>query len=197
MSSLWTIWAADWAAAKEVRKTYHKGKAESSIGEAPPIALLAMTKKIHYDDNIFFLDTMIKTVKSGLSLDIDPEYFIDKVIEDLLFLDGTLLLIFSSLKGNLYLLKRAEYLRSLLRGEKNFLDLVDAILEKKIPFSEHLTPLFDKLRTLRAEHLQACQEMKRLLTESREEPYPGADVISPTEFHLLLKGDGNQEERET
>jgi hypothetical protein len=65
-----------------------------------------MTTKIHYDDNIFYLDSMVKTVKSGLSLDIDPEYFIDKVIEDILFLDSALLRTFASLKANFYLIKR-------------------------------------------------------------------------------------------
>lgn len=152
-----------------------------------------MTRKIHYDDNIFFLDTMLKTLKSGMSLDIDPEYFIDKIIDDLFFTEGSLLRIFSSLEENVYLLKRAAYLRSLLRAERNFLELLDAILDKKLAFSEHLLPFFDKLQTLRAAHKSIAQQMKHLLEESQEEPYPGTDIISPREFQLLLRGEENLE----
>ena len=153
-----------------------------------------MTTKIHYDDNIFYLDSMVKTVKSGLSLDIDPEYFIDKVIEDILFLDSALLRTFASLKANFYLIKRVEHLRGLLRTDRNFLDLIDSVLERKFAFSSHLEPFFEKFRVSRSEHLAASGDMKRLLEESREESSHGEDIISPAEFHFLLKEDENREE---
>ena len=59
-----------------------------------------MSVKVHYEDNLFFLHSILRTLESGLRLDIDPEYFKDKILEDIFFIDASLMRTFSALKEN-------------------------------------------------------------------------------------------------
>lgn len=148
-----------------------------------------MSIKIHYEDNLFFLIIHMKALKSGLALDIDSEYFIDKVIEDILFIDGMLAKTFTSLKGNTYLLKRSDYLRGLHRAKKAFIDFMNEIIEGKLAFSPNLTPFFPKFAAYRDEHLRDCSEILALLKEPVQEETAGGDVISGKEYEILLEND--------
>lgn len=148
-----------------------------------------MTTKIHYEDNVFFLTSMIKTLKAGMSLDIDPEYFMDKVIEDIFFIDSALSRSFISLKSNPYLIKRAEHLRSLLRAKKIYIDFLTDILESKISFSAHLQPFLEKFTASRSEHIRDTGEIHAMLSEPPAENEADADIISSTEYRFLLEED--------
>jgi hypothetical protein len=148
-----------------------------------------MTEKIHYEDNIFFLNSMVKTLKNGLSLDVDPEYFIDKVIEDVFFIDSTLARVFASLKENPYLIKRTDHLRSLLRVKKVFIDFLEEIFEGKLAFAVNLEPFFPKFRAARNEHIKDAAEIHALIDNPPPIEPSDDDIISAAEFQFLLKED--------
>jgi hypothetical protein len=75
---------------------------------------------------------MVRVLKNGLTLDIDSAYFLDKVVEDLLFIDTALSKIFAKLKENTHLIERNEYLRNLMLAKSSFSDLLEDLAESKI-----------------------------------------------------------------
>lgn len=72
-----------------------------------------MAQKIHYQDDLFFLTLTIKTLRDGLNLDIDAHLFLEKTVQDLVFIGTALDSLFSSLRDNERLIDRQEYLREL------------------------------------------------------------------------------------
>ncbi|MDR3200881.1 MAG: hypothetical protein LBT68_05425 [Spirochaetales bacterium] len=146
-----------------------------------------MATKIHYGDNIFYIESLIKTLKNGLSLEIDPEYFAERIHDDLLFSGAVLNRIYVSLKSNAHLITRNEYLRSLLRAKRDFTGLLENIIEKKLPLAASLETGFPKLKICRAEQVRDIEEIKAYIeNRRREDPVSEDDVISGEEFRFLL-----------
>jgi hypothetical protein len=49
-----------------------------------------MAKRIHFEDDIFYLHACIRLTRDSLALDLDPELFLNKAMEDFGFIDMTL-----------------------------------------------------------------------------------------------------------
>ena len=146
-----------------------------------------MTTKINYENNIFYLQTLLKTTKNGLTLEIDAEYFQEKVLTDILFLASSLSAIYTSLKANAHLIKKNSYLRSLLRTKRDFAELVQNILEKKLPLASSLAAEFPKLKICRAEQTRDIEEIRAYIeNRTQDGSPPESEVISSEEFRFLL-----------
>ena len=146
-----------------------------------------MTTKINYENNIFYLQTILKTTKTGLALEIDGEYFREKITADIFFLASSLNALYASLKANTHLIKKNNYLRGLLRTKRDFAELLQNILEKKFPLASSLSAEFPKLRVCRAEQTRDIEEIKaHIENRSQNEGSPQSDVISSEEFRFLL-----------
>ena len=146
-----------------------------------------MATKIHYGDNIFYLETLLKTVKNGLSLEIDADYFRERMLDDILFLCSSLGTIYASLKANSHLIKKTDYLRSLLRAKRDFIVLLEDILAKKLPLAAELTEGFPKLKICRAEQARDAEEIKAVIeNRGQEESAAANDLISGEELRFLF-----------
>jgi hypothetical protein len=148
-----------------------------------------MAERIHYEDDLFFLNTYIKGLKDGFTLDIDPDFYLDKVVEDIFFIDATLDRIFSSLRENVHLIKRSEYLRSLMRTKQAFEAFLSDVVEGKLPFAEHLEPFLPRLRASLNEHGNDVAEIHAMLKQLGYSFPEHQDMISEEEFRHLLSGD--------
>jgi Mg2+ and Co2+ transporter CorA len=148
-----------------------------------------MAAKTNFDDNIFFVNTIVKTLKAGISLDIDPEYFREKMVEDILFVDSSLSRIYAALKENEHLIKRAEYLRNLARAKRIYADFLTDVLEGNLTFSANLDGYFSKFRASRSENLADVQEIHHLLDRPGHPEAEQEDIISHEEYKYLLEDD--------
>jgi len=145
-----------------------------------------MAAKINYEDNIFFLNTLVSTLNTGLSLDIDPEYFRDKIVEDIFFVDVSLKKINASLNENSFLIRRPEYLRSLLRVVRIYNEFLSRLLNQELGFSDYLESYFLKLRAAASDHDKIAADIDEMLQTA--EPLDGdEDFVSQDEFRFLLK----------
>jgi len=147
-----------------------------------------MIKNIHFGDNIFFLGSLIKTLTEGFSLDVDEEYFIDKTVEDLFFIDGTLRRILNALKDNNLLIDRKEYLRNLLKTDINYLDLINQIMEGKIAGSFNFEGFKDKFISVTEGIEDDISQISSMLSLN-EEVEKSTELVSNEEFKFLLKED--------
>jgi hypothetical protein len=153
-----------------------------------------MAAKTNFEDNIFYLNTLVKSLKAGISLDIDPDYFREKMVEDIFFVDSSLSRIYASLKDSVYLIRRAEYLRNLARAKRIFADFLTDVLEGGLTFANHLDQYYSKFRAARSEHLADVQEISHLLDRPHGDEVEQEDTISREEYRFLLQVDETPEE---
>ena len=145
-----------------------------------------MATKVHYEDNLFLLMQLARTLEAGMRLDVDPEFFRDKIIEDLIFLSDTLAQMFESLKDKTHLIHRREHLRSLLGAEQKLLDILTGAHEGSLAFAEHLEHYRDRLRSLKAQHNE-LRSRTRALLEMPVATEEIRDQVSEEEFRFLLR----------
>lgn len=152
-----------------------------------------MKSKIHYEEDLFYLNLQMKGLREGLQLTIDPDYFQDKILADLRFVDATLDKILSTLKENPNLIRRAEYLYNLVKVEGTFLDLVDGLLAGTGEMHEALEPYRNEFVQRRESHDADIQEIRTLLRIVTQED-EREDVITADELSLLTRLEPELEE---
>jgi hypothetical protein len=82
---------------------------------------------IHYQDDLFSLSVLVKSLDLILSTETDPDYFAERVAADIDFLDRNLRSFGSLLEQNTLLIERAEYLKLLERTVKSFIGVIDRL----------------------------------------------------------------------
>ncbi|MFP3960557.1 MAG: hypothetical protein ACLFUX_10340 [Spirochaetaceae bacterium] len=144
-----------------------------------------MKTRMSYDDDIFFLQTMIKTLRSGLALEIDADLFKEKVLEDVFFIDATLMKILSALRENPNLIRRSDYLKALGRAQNAFIGYLEDLIAEERPLAQTLSPHAGKLRDCRDSHRRSSSEVQEMLHHP-DAHSPEEDVVSREELSYLL-----------
>lgn len=147
-----------------------------------------MKSKIHYEDDLFYLNLQMKWLREGLRLQIDAEYFEDKVLADVRFIDTTLDKVLSTLKDNPNLIRRAEYLYNLVKVEASFIELLTDVIEGSGDIREALAPYRNEFLQRRESHDGDIQEIRTLLRMVSQEE-EREDVITSDELTLLTRLD--------
>ena len=154
-----------------------------------------MAVQINYEDNIFYLTTQIRNLKNGIKLDINPDFFKDKFVEDILFIDSGLRKIYQSLTRNVYLIHRNDYLRSLQRAKKAFVVFMEEIESGVSPFCAKLSPFRKQLAASKDTQQNEIKEIHQQLNSGNDASLDsnGEDVVSQEEYQFLFKA-GEEEE---
>jgi len=145
-----------------------------------------MAKRIHFEDDIFYLNLLVRTFKDGLELDLDADIFLNKIIDDLTFLDTTFERMLGNLSVNERLLDRNEQLLNLQEVEERFTEALAKVMSGRGTLSEALSPFFERFAELRARSLQRrsdIEETKAVKSDNENDP----DLVSPFEMNELLK----------
>ena len=151
-----------------------------------------MATRVNYGDNLFFATTVVRTLRSGLKLEIDADYFLDKIVEDVFFVDTILQQIYESLRVNTYLINRKDHLHELMRAKRNFADLLNEILENDIHLKEQLDAFAPKFRDSLERHVNDIADIQNAM-DSPEAEVDTQSIVSQDEFRFLLEGDAEPE----
>ncbi len=149
-----------------------------------------MAEKLYYDDNLFYLNEIIVNLDDAVKLDIDSSLFLDKFVEDIMFVESILGRLYLSLKENDMLIRRSEHLRRIMRSKQVFSELLGNITSGDTTIGKNLYPFFPKFRELIAEQREHISEIRNLLSS----PSSGdqqEDMVSQEEFRILLE-DNNE-----
>jgi hypothetical protein len=146
-------------------------------------------KLINYEDNIFYLLVLLKSIRDGARLDVDSKYFGQKLVQDFLYIASITDDIFKPLKTNVHLLKRSNYLKDLKRLKKQYVDLIDDIIENKVPQAHIFATSIDKLREIKKVYSKDLLDIKSLLPKSASEHGEEELMVSEEEFKYLLVQD--------
>jgi len=96
---------------------------------------------IHYQDDLFSLSVLVRSLDLILSTETDPDYFAERVDGDIGFLDRSLMVFSSLLEQNTLLVERAEYLKLLERTVKAFIGVLDRLAGSGYPAPNPSLPI--------------------------------------------------------
>lgn len=144
-----------------------------------------MLHNIVFQDNIYQLARTIDLLKEGLMLDITEDYFFDKTVDDLLFIDATLQKIMEQLEANPKITGYVQIVHSLHSCQERYIQLLDFILKNKCAMQENFTPLLAKLQSIRNTQSNQAQETKNSIQKS-DKNRDSRDMVSQNELSQLL-----------
>jgi hypothetical protein len=146
-----------------------------------------------YEDSIYFLQSLIRTIADGIALDVDPNMFREQIGDTIVFIDGGLRRISQMLVENRFLIRRIDYLRDLLRVKSDFEQLVDSLRHERTAFAIHLRrlrPAFDRMYT---EQREEDERIEAVLRTVDDEPEEAEDTVTSAEFQFLLNDEADGE----
>ncbi len=144
-----------------------------------------MTQCINYEDNIFMFLDLLKHTERCLKLDIDEDYFGEKIVSDLLFAETGLNRLFLALKESTLQLDRDQYFRLLFKTMELFTSIGEQIVSSETGRSINFSGLVPRLKESIAVKKETMDEIKNLLnTDSDSEE--NADQISQEEMTFLM-----------
>ncbi|MFP4642766.1 MAG: hypothetical protein ACLFM0_00270 [Spirochaetales bacterium] len=150
-----------------------------------------MAARVNYEDNIFFLSAIIKTLSTGMSLDIDSEIFREKVVEDIAFVHSTITRLHDSLRNNVYLIRRTEYMRELSRAVQLFIKFLEKVEEPGTSFRDAVAENEATFRRYRDEQTRMERELTRALRSTPKNTEEQEDIIGQDEYRFLFE-DGDE-----
>ncbi|MDR1929367.1 MAG: hypothetical protein LBQ44_01940 [Treponema sp.] len=146
-----------------------------------------MDKHINIADNIFVLNARIRMIRDLLLLDTDPELFLNKTLEDLDFIDATLISLFSILKESTRLIEKDEHFFYLAESERQFGELLSEFINGEGTISSALYPVLQgKIETLRKRSGERRGAIGKTAAEIKNTP--AEPIVSYDELHELLSG---------
>jgi hypothetical protein len=149
-------------------------------------------KVVNYDDNIFFLQLLIKSLKDGLKLDLSAGYFVQKIAQDIFFYATTIDHMYKKLKTNNHLLNRIDYLKNMQRLKMLFNEMLDDILSKRAPLALSFGSYTERLSEILRQNEDDVIDIRSILSCERGERFEQESLVSPEEFkHLLAPEEEN------
>ena len=145
-----------------------------------------MKKQDNFEDNLYLLLIRINLIRDTLTLNMDPEIFFSKVLEDIDFIDKILKILLRKLQENLQRIDREGLLDHLSEIEWQYCKVLSEILDGSGSISAHETP---SLQTRISNLLKDSTERRKTeeALANSINAYQREPVISRDEFNELLK----------
>jgi hypothetical protein len=145
-----------------------------------------MNKLVNFEDNVFILTMRIRMVRDIITLDADPELFLEKTLDDIYFADHTLKILLDYLKENHFLIERAEHLEHFSALEWQFSQILSDLLENNGNLSTRNVPsIQDKLGLCKNNSFERQKSAEKL--SSLTANISGEPMVSSDELTELLK----------
>jgi hypothetical protein len=153
-----------------------------------------MAKMINYGDSLFLLGEITRTVKDGFQLEVDSATFLDRLVNDISFIESTLDRLYESLHASPLLIDRNEHLASLMRTENLLADVLDDAAAGKSRLNAEIKPYVERFRTISTRCRARAKSVLALIESAEPAVSESGDMISPAEYEFLLV-DTQEEER--
>ena len=140
-----------------------------------------MNKRINFEDDIFLLMIRIRMIRDIITLDADPELFLERTLDDIFFIDQTLKTLLGDLERHSHLIERDELLEQLSNADEQFSQVLKDLSVHEGNFSiRELPSLAEKLAAFRSCSLERQKKAGRLHPEESPENvvYVGSDELT-------------------
>jgi hypothetical protein len=145
-----------------------------------------MSQMIHYQDDLFSLSVLVKSLDLILSTETDPDFFAERVEADLDFLNGRLESFCLLLEQNSLLIERAEYLKLLERTVKTFIGVLGRLEGSGYPRAQAFAGDGSKISAVSANQHALLGRLSALLSSSLSGDAE-TDLVSQDEMSELLR----------
>ncbi len=146
-----------------------------------------MPQKTHYQDDLFFLSLLARTLEAGLSVEADPEYFRERIEGDLRFIDRNLRSFGQMLAQSSHLIDRIEYLKLLERTARSFAACLQKLRDGGYPNAAIYGEDREALAELISGQRALLSELEKALSLSGQGESE-TDLVSSDELSELLRG---------
>jgi len=145
-----------------------------------------MNKLINFEDSLYILSMRMRIIEDTITLDAEPNFFLEKTLDDIYFTGHLLQIILSCLEENRQLMERQELLQQLSDFESQFSRILHNLIEHDGDFSiAGLTPVVEKVASCREnsdKRLALIDKLTSSLLIRSASP-----VVSHDEINELLK----------
>ena len=148
-----------------------------------------MTRNTNFEDDIFYLNVLIRTLGGALKLQLDGEYYLSRLKDEFVFLDQTLDRLYDAVRASAHMVRRVHHVRELRTAKMRFVELLENVIERKLAGAAYFREMLGDLRTLRDHHERDLTEMGRSLREAGDQVQQDEHMISGEEFRVLLAED--------
>jgi hypothetical protein len=145
-----------------------------------------MSQMIHYQDDLFSLSVLVKSLDLILSTETDPDYFAERVDADLSFLDKSLVAFCGLLEQNTLLIERADYLKLLERTVKTFIGVLGRLEGSGYPRAQAFAGDGSRVAAASANQHALLGRLDALLRSSLAGDVE-TDLVSQDELSELLR----------
>jgi len=145
-----------------------------------------MTRKINYEDDIFSLALQVRCLQDILKLEIDPEFFRERILGDISWADIMIAKVYQSLVASSLFVKRQEHLREIQKLKRAFIEAIDGLLAKRVPFAQHVADAGERLRAIRDAHEKDIADIRELLSGHGQGAPEEEQVVSAEELKFLM-----------
>jgi len=145
-----------------------------------------MTRRINYEDDIFSLALQVRCLRDMLKLEIDPEFFRDRIVGDIAYLDATIGRISQGLRAGPSFVGRQDHLREMRKLEQAFVEALSEILQKRAPFWQHLAERLQSLQEMQAAHLREAADIRSVLSGQASGQQEEDHMVSTEELKILF-----------
>jgi len=145
-----------------------------------------MSQMIHYQDDLFSLSVLVKSLDLILSTETDPDFFAERVAADLDFLDKSLQSFGLLLEQNSLLIERAEYLKLLERTVKTFIGILGRLEGSGYPRAQAFAGDGVRIAAILANQRGLLGRLSTLLSSSLSGDAE-TDLVSQDELSELLR----------
>jgi hypothetical protein len=145
-----------------------------------------MNKPINFEDNIFIISNRIRMIRDLLILDAEPDFFLEKTLEDIDFINQTLSILLDNLLKSERFIEREEQFHNLAETEGQFTEVLAELARGEGPISAAIFPAVLEKITL----IQFHSTERRGTIEKSFQTTGGAateSVVGPDELQELLK----------
>jgi len=142
--------------------------------------------RLHYEDSIFILNMRIRTIRDTLHLNPPPELFLEKSMDDLVFVDGALELMVKAILENISQYNGNGELEYISDTEWQFNQVLTEFSLETSPFSANAYP--ETMQKIIA--MRATSEARRKIIEENQplEIVQSEPVVTSAELNGLLGG---------
>lgn len=145
-----------------------------------------MSKHLHIEDTLFYLQMRIRNLTDGLVLDLEPDLFLESYIQDLDLLQVCLNCIIHSIQENEKFIDWEEQVQNILDTEQGFMYLLEDIIQGKGTIGAAFIPIGEKLEMYKLNSKNRISQLEKILSQHPVEQDNGI-VVSQQELHELLK----------
>ena len=145
-----------------------------------------MSRHINFEDNIFIVNMRIRVIRDLLFLDADPELFLDKTMDDIVFINKTQDTLMGILMNNNRYIDRDEQFHNLVETEWRFQDVLYKLTNEENSFTIKNKPkIIENLEAIRNQSVERRRVLEKLFKNEVDKPNT-EPVVSVDELRELL-----------